>query len=583
LWGYTLLRLAHSKKKLFLRFTSVEKVRRLGLTMNPNQNRRHKSDDTHDRKKWKPFDQENRAGRLRSTEIGRGFHKQGLHQADFYPDPTPALPIINLPQHAQELMNDNWQPKPMRYDAKLDPTVGELTTVYPTLKQAMKETDWAICRRFLGTGSFGFVYLGFRFSELDLPMDQRHLAAVKHVYNHRPDKPIVNVMKQPQPPGELPEGPFATHPAYNVCFREIELLERLKHKNIVRMLSHFAVEKTRSIYIVLEYCENRDLWGEIKLLPEYRFSIPVARYFFKQLIDGLVYMHELYVVHCDLKLDNLLVKIHPNGRDKILKIADFGNSAAYKRLNPADGVEYIIGGKGNRGTIPYQPPEVLAYYYSNRFNMLDMVQRPPRPHPASTLDQRNRLSAEPKSILNRRNIIPLPEYQGMKAFSWPPVDVYCSGVCLYILLTGTLPYDPARWPADLDYVFRCQPRSYLSLMDRQTWDFLTLLLEPITDRNSVDASAIPNVRPTAAQIRTHPWMQLEAVPNDLNIRQLDQYHQTFVPPLPTPPARTPSSPLPEQESRKRQRSPSPGAAFDPNVPSSSTAPHGPAPSSVRKR
>ena len=54
------------------------------------------------------------------------------------------------------------------------------------------------------------------------------------------------------------------------------------------------------------------------------FNEPLARHYFKQLMQGLDYCHVNGVAHRDLKPDNLLLD-----KNFILKIADFGYAAPF--------------------------------------------------------------------------------------------------------------------------------------------------------------------------------------------------------------------------------------------------------------
>jgi serine/threonine protein kinase len=97
--------------------------------------------------------------------------------------------------------------------------------------------------------------------------------------------------------------------------REIEILGRLEHPNIVRALD---VIRTRTqLYLVLEYIEGRDLASLVK--ERGPMSVGEAAGYALQAARGLAYAHARGVVHRDLKPSNLLL-----ARDGVVKIADLG-------------------------------------------------------------------------------------------------------------------------------------------------------------------------------------------------------------------------------------------------------------------
>jgi len=107
-------------------------------------------------------------------------------------------------------------------------------------------------------------------------------------------------------------------------------------------------------YIVFELAERGQLFDYI--LQSGEFSEPVARYYFKQLLEGLEYTHNSGISHRDLKLENLLVDSNYN-----LKIADFGLSAP---INGRDGKGFLTT---NTGTDGYMAPEIhLKLSYEGR-------------------------------------------------------------------------------------------------------------------------------------------------------------------------------------------------------------------------
>lgn len=78
-----------------------------------------------------------------------------------------------------------------------------------------------------------------------------------------------------------------------------------------------------------------------------RFEEPVARYYFKQFMEGLAFCHEKGIIHRDLKPENLLLD-----SEYVLKIADFGFAAP---VVGKDGSGFL---HTKLGTLNYMAPEI---------------------------------------------------------------------------------------------------------------------------------------------------------------------------------------------------------------------------------
>ncbi|XP_071799715.1 serine/threonine-protein kinase PLK1-like [Asterias amurensis] len=125
--------------------------------------------------------------------------------------------------------------------------------------------------------------------------------------------------------------------------REIHVHSLLKHPNVVSFHRHFDDED--NIYIILELCSRKSLVQMLKLRKT--FTEPEVRYFMKQIIEGVRYLHSHCVLHRDLKLGNMFLT-----DDMGVKIGDFGLAAK---------LEF----QGDRkrtmcGTPNYIAPEVLG-------------------------------------------------------------------------------------------------------------------------------------------------------------------------------------------------------------------------------
>ncbi|KAF6210991.1 hypothetical protein GE061_014104 [Apolygus lucorum] len=100
--------------------------------------------------------------------------------------------------------------------------------------------------------------------------------------------------------------------------QEIHIHRSLEHRNIVKFYTYF--EDTHNVYVLLELCRRRsmmELHKRRKALTE-----PEVRYFMKQLLEGVSYLHDLKIIHRDLKLGNLFLNDHLE-----VKIGDFGLAA----------------------------------------------------------------------------------------------------------------------------------------------------------------------------------------------------------------------------------------------------------------
>lgn len=133
-------------------------------------------------------------------------------------------------------------------------------------------------------------------------------------------------------------------------FKNEARFANLNHPNIIKIA--YAEEETSVCSrgkdkavscILMEFAPHGDFFDFVKK-NKAELSDKLIRTYFKQLIDGLEYLHNNNACHLDLKLENLLV-----GKDFSLKIADFDLS-------------YMAGDRKilTRGTKFYRAPELRA-------------------------------------------------------------------------------------------------------------------------------------------------------------------------------------------------------------------------------
>ncbi|XP_065877886.1 protein IMPAIRED IN BABA-INDUCED STERILITY 1 [Euphorbia lathyris] len=127
--------------------------------------------------------------------------------------------------------------------------------------------------------------------------------------------------------------------------REILILRRLDHPNIMKLDGLVTSRLSCSIYLVFEYMEH-DITGLLSC-PDVKFTESQIKCYMKQLISGIDHCHSKGVMHRDIKGSNLLVN-----NDGILKVGDFGlaNFCPSGQRQPL--TSRVV-------TLWYRPPELL--------------------------------------------------------------------------------------------------------------------------------------------------------------------------------------------------------------------------------
>lgn len=102
---------------------------------------------------------------------------------------------------------------------------------------------------------------------------------------------------------------------------EVAIIKRVNHPNIVKTYDIF--ETSEYIHIVMEYMEGGMLYDSIE--DGVKFEEADVVQFMRELLDGVLYLHEMGIVHRDIKPENVLCTSRQTPLH--VKIADFGLSS----------------------------------------------------------------------------------------------------------------------------------------------------------------------------------------------------------------------------------------------------------------
>ncbi|KAG8384663.1 hypothetical protein BUALT_Bualt04G0141400 [Buddleja alternifolia] len=127
--------------------------------------------------------------------------------------------------------------------------------------------------------------------------------------------------------------------------REILILRKLDHPNIMKLEGIITSRLSCSIYLVFDYMEH-DLAGLLSC-PDIKFTDSQIKCFMRQLLSGVEHCHTQGVMHRDIKAANILVN-----NEGILKIADFGLANFLRPKDKQPLTSRVV-------TLWYRPPELL--------------------------------------------------------------------------------------------------------------------------------------------------------------------------------------------------------------------------------
>ncbi|MCJ1486426.1 serine/threonine-protein kinase HAL4/sat4 [Schaereria dolodes] len=155
------------------------------------------------------------------------------------------------------------------------------------------------CQEIVGRGAFGIVRISHKTDPKDSKLEQ--LYAVKE-FRRKPQESPKKYQKR--------------------LTSEFCISSSLRHPNVIHTLD--LLQDAKGDYCeVMEFCAGGDLYTLV--LAAGKLDVVEADCYFKQMMRGVEYMHEMGVAHRDLKPENLLLTTHGS-----LKITDFGNGECFR-------------------------------------------------------------------------------------------------------------------------------------------------------------------------------------------------------------------------------------------------------------
>ena len=196
-------------------------------------------------------------------------------------------------------------------------------------------------------------------------------------------------------------------------------------------------EDSHYLNLVLEYSSGGELFDRI--IETGRHKEPKARALIRQMLKSVKYLHSKGISHRDIKPENFLFE--NKSKSSQIKLIDFGLSKCYKNNGFDSKMSSIVG------TAYYVAPEVLKGNYG------------------------------------------------------PECDVWSIGVIMYLLLSGSYPFDGKSNREIFRQILRCKVE-----FNQYNWLFVSATARDLIYHM---LNSNPLTRITAAEALKHPWFYSE--------------------------------------------------------------------------
>lgn len=230
--------------------------------------------------------------------------------------------------------------------------------------------------------------------------------------------------------------------------REVEVLHYLTptHASLPRLYASFTV-RTHHV-LVLEYVAGGELLDVVNSDEQHaQLSESLLRRMWRELVSAVEWMHARFVVHRDIKLENILLTtnpfVSPPAEDKpLVKLTDFGLA---RKIDPDD--PWLSTRCGSES---YAAPELLvaAHSTTDAESPLPSLSRAPSDAHSTTHSHSTYASSSSSPHTKQPRARTPGTYDGRETDAW------ALGVVLFALATRALPFDPPLMldppPADAD-------------------------------------------------------------------------------------------------------------------------------------